>query len=245
MIKKTLILLLLFPVPFIYAQKPAGVFGKRNTIGLSFDASVFRLSRYTNSKLVIPTLQYTRIQSQRRSFSLELGVFTVNLRGNEEGGNDERLKWSPQRYTDVRNKGTGKAGGIVFGAYRHTNWRNIGPVGPYHTWGIHFASIKYKSDAFSYTANDYSRGQTDTFYKAGRPSRRVLSVSIAFGSKTQILKSDRLTWDYGIRCRVPIGGFYEIYERFFDGREYLVYHGVKSYIGSSFVMFYTGLHFAF
>ncbi len=229
------------------AQVHPGYFGGRNSVGLSVDMSIFRLSSYTAKKLFIPAVQFTHLTSRRKSFTLELGMCNVRVKGNEEGGNDERhkLSYEPGLYQDVISEGTGKVRGTVFSAYRTSFWENLAPAGAYHSWGLHVASLKYKSDDFRYTSIDGSGKVIDTTYTTGFPKRTIISASISFGGRTSFFKTRNLIWDYGIRCRVPFSGFYKIGEDFLDGREYLVYHGVKSYIGSSFIMFYTGVHYAF
>ncbi len=244
--KKVLVIILILQLENALAQKFPGIIGRKNTIGISFDAGVFRLSRFTVKRLFIPAIQYTRVFSRHNSFTCEFQFFHIEIKDNNEGRNDRRLKYSEAYNYDAISTGRGQVSALVFAAYRTSNWLGFGPVGAYHSWGVHAASITYASDNFTYNKNSYiPYGPNTVSNGPGKPSSLVFSLSIGFGRKKTIFKSNRVIWDYGIKCRIPFIGANSINHKYYDGREYLVYHGVKSYIGSTFLMLHTGFHFAF
>ncbi len=251
--KKLLLVIIVIVHSGAWAQKPLGIFGKQNSIGMSFDMTPLQMYRYSKGGLLFPTIQYTRVKTYDRSFTYELGYVSLNLKDNNSGADDQLLKvlpydepkgYDPPDFHRVTAKGSGRVSALAFGVYRvAANWVGLGPMGSYHTWGFHVASLK---DNFKYQYENYTGQVIDTFYNGPhKPSRLVMSLSLGFGGKTSVGKSTRVVWDYGIRFKVPVFGFYKAYKYFDDGRKYLLYHGVKAYMAGTFMMVYTGFHYAF
>jgi len=252
--KKIFLFLFAFVCLLTKAQKPLGIFGKQNSIGLSLDMNPFGMSRYASGRYVIPSIQWTRVKSRQRSITCELSAFSIKVLGNDMSNGDDRLvvtpydrapPYSSRKYHFVTAEGMGRVSGISFGIYRvAANWVEMGPLGSYHTWGLHATRLAYRNDKFKYYYENYKNEKVDTFYNSGKPSKLILSISLAFGGKTTIRKSNRMVWDYGIRFKIPFWGYYDT-RKFFNGRDYQVFHSVKAYMASNLMMLYTGVHYAF
>jgi hypothetical protein len=250
--KKILLLLVIIDAMYASAQKPMGFFGKQNTIGVSSSINLFNLSRYGKGSIVIPTIQYTRVRNLKRSYVFEYGRFNVRVKGNNTIQNDEVYLLvegpvkSGYRYDyAVTSMGTGKVSGNSFSIYSVRNWKNMGQLGGYHSWGLHVASLKYKSDNFRYYFIDDDDHYRDTFFNGSANSKKtVLSASFSLGKKGMLGKSTRLVWDYGIRMRIPITGYEMSSPYFYNDKEYINFQGSRVYAFSTFLTLYAGLHYA-
>ncbi len=252
---KTGIILLIFLInQVVMAYQPIGIFGKKKTFGLSLEIQQPFKSRFAVGRLIKPVLHYSWAVDRYRSYSVECGIFSLRVESTTPFG-DKLLKihstemeyGEPKYIYPVNFKGRGSALGYELGFFRNAaNWVGLGPLGSYHSWGLHFASIGYRKDNFTYTIRDENSQIRDTFYSDFKPNRKlIVSVSLSFGGKTTINKDNRLVWDYGLRFRIPVIGFYSSNDDFYNGKDMVVYHAVRTYKQGGLCMIYTGFHYAF
>jgi hypothetical protein len=234
MMKKLLLMLLVIDATYISAQKSIGFFGKQNSIGISTSINPVNLSEYDHGRILIPTIQYTRVKNRMRSFVFEYGRFSM------------KLKPLPN-YVYYIKSGNGTITGTAYGLYSVKNWRSMGQLGSYHSWGVHMTHLSYDKNDIQYQYVDTDDKWRDTTLDNSKGYSTIhLAVSFSLGKKRTLGKSERLVLDYGLRLRIPL-------TRIIRGgndatnphRGSEIIEGTIAYANSTMLMLYAGLHYAF